>query len=78
MITSVHFTSPIPIPGGDEREVHFYAADGWSIERQEDGQILLASGALRFKADGCAYTYTESTPTLSPPEPIARAMRKVA
>lgn len=61
-LASVHFEQLIPIPGGDTVERHFYAHEGWSIERGEDGAIELTSalGKLHFVADGFAYTYVAS------------------
>jgi hypothetical protein len=56
-LESVHFAGMIPIPGTDAVERNFYASEGWTIERADDGQIHLSGNGREFAADGFSYTY---------------------
>jgi hypothetical protein len=41
---------PLPLPGGLRRQLHPAVAYAWSVEAVgEDGEVLAASGRVRFR-----------------------------
>lgn len=41
-LTSIHFATMLPIPGTSRRESSLHAAEGWDLDRADDGRITCA------------------------------------
>jgi hypothetical protein len=64
-LTAVHFDDLVPIPETSRREMTFASAEGWDVDRLDDGRIRIRGEerrngevhALDFVAEGFGCTY---------------------